>query len=60
MSADLQITELIEILKSDAIAMSVVKTLQLAENAAFIGTRTASLTAEQDAMRVLREAQQAA
>jgi succinoglycan biosynthesis transport protein ExoP len=44
----------VEILKSDAIAMSVVKSLQLAENAAFIGTRTAGLTAEQDAMRVLR------
>jgi capsular exopolysaccharide synthesis family protein len=44
----------VEILKSDAIAMSVVKTLQLAETAAFIGTRTAGLTAEQDAMRVLR------
>ncbi|MFG3598281.1 Wzz/FepE/Etk N-terminal domain-containing protein [Bradyrhizobium sp. RDI18] len=44
----------VEILRSDAIAMSVVKTLQLAENAAFIGTRTAGLTAEQDAMRVLR------
>jgi polysaccharide biosynthesis transport protein len=44
----------VEILKSDAIAMSVVKGLQLAENAAFIGARTAGLTAEQDAMRVLR------
>jgi polysaccharide biosynthesis transport protein len=44
----------VEILKSDAIAMSVIKSLQLAENAAFIGTRTAGLTAEQDAMRVLR------
>jgi polysaccharide biosynthesis transport protein len=44
----------VEILKSDAIAMSVVKSLRLAENAVFIGTRTAGLTAEQDAMRVLR------
>jgi succinoglycan biosynthesis transport protein ExoP len=44
----------VEILKSDAIAMSVVKSLQLAENPLFIGTRTAGLTAEQDAMRVLR------
>lgn len=44
----------VEILKSDAIAMSVVKGLQLAGNAAFIGARTAGLTAEQDAMRVLR------
>jgi succinoglycan biosynthesis transport protein ExoP len=44
----------VEILKSDAIAMAVVRTLQLAEAAAFIGTRTAGLTAEQDAMRVLR------
>jgi polysaccharide biosynthesis transport protein len=44
----------VEILKSDAIAMSVIKSLQLAENAAFIGMRTAGLTAEQDAMRVLR------
>lgn len=44
----------VEILKSDAIAMSVVKSLQLAEDAAFIGTRTPGLTAEQDAMRVLR------
>ncbi|WP_024512530.1 Wzz/FepE/Etk N-terminal domain-containing protein [Bradyrhizobium sp. ARR65] len=44
----------VEILKADAIAMSVVKALQLAKNAAFIGARTAGLTAEQDAMRVLR------
>jgi succinoglycan biosynthesis transport protein ExoP len=44
----------VEILKSDAIALSVVKSLQLADNPAFIGTRTAGLTAEQDAMRVLR------
>jgi succinoglycan biosynthesis transport protein ExoP len=44
----------VEILKSDAIAMSVIKRLQLAENAAFVGTRTAGLTAEQDAMGVLR------
>src|SRR5262249_8441644 len=44
----------VEILKSDAIIMSVVKRLQLAENAAFVGTRTSGLTAEQDAMRVLR------
>lgn len=44
-----------EILKSDAIAISVVKRLQLAENAAFLGTRTSGLTAEQDAMRVLRK-----
>jgi polysaccharide biosynthesis transport protein len=43
----------VEILKSDAIAMAVVKSLQLAENTAFIGARTAGLTAEQDAMRVL-------
>ena len=44
----------VEILKSDAIAMSVVKSLKLAENATFTGTRTSGLTAEQDAMRVLR------
>jgi polysaccharide biosynthesis transport protein len=44
----------VEILKLDAIAMSVVKSLKLAENAAFTGTRTSGLTAEQDAMRILR------
>jgi polysaccharide biosynthesis transport protein len=44
----------VEILKSDAIIMSVVKRLQLAENAAFVGARTSGLTAEQEAMRVLR------
>ncbi len=44
----------VEILKSDAIAMSVVKNLQLADNSAFVGRRTPGLTAEQDAMRVLR------
>jgi uncharacterized protein involved in exopolysaccharide biosynthesis len=44
----------VEILKSDAIALSVVKSLQLADNAVFMGARTAGLTAEQDAMRVLR------
>ncbi|MBI5260657.1 MAG: AAA family ATPase [Bradyrhizobium sp.] len=44
----------VEILKSDAIAVSVIRSLQLAENAAFMRTRTAGLTAEQDAMRVLR------
>jgi succinoglycan biosynthesis transport protein ExoP len=44
----------VEILKSDAIALSVVKGLQLADNAVFMGARTAGLTAEQDAMRVLR------
>src|SRR5215472_4845157 len=42
----------VEILNSDAIAMSVVKSLQLAENAAFTGTIVSGLTAEQDAMRV--------
>src|SRR5215468_3241311 len=44
----------VEILRSDAIAMSVVKSLQLAENAAFTGTSVSGLTAEQNAMRVLR------
>ncbi|TYL96116.1 AAA family ATPase [Bradyrhizobium rifense] len=44
----------VEILKSDAIAMSVVNNLQLVGNAAFIGTRTTGLTVEQDALRVLR------
>jgi polysaccharide biosynthesis transport protein len=44
----------VEILKSDAIAMSVVRSLQLAQDAAFIGTRSSGLTPEQDAMRVLR------
>jgi succinoglycan biosynthesis transport protein ExoP len=44
----------VEILRSDAITRSVVNRLQLAENAAFLGTRTSGLTAEQDAMRILR------
>src|ERR1700738_385288 len=42
----------VEILRSDAIAMSVVKSLQLAENAAFTGTSISGLTAEQHVMHV--------
>jgi succinoglycan biosynthesis transport protein ExoP len=45
----------VEILKSDAIATSVVKSLQLAENAAFTGSSISGLTTEQHAMRVLRK-----